>query len=272
MNDLDYHNSPFRESIKSLEDCIKLREVIEWVLTEHGTLNRPLLTRFIGQLLARKQQFYLKIVNLAYYLGGLNAIPPLKLHCRQTYLGLIRRKISYDALHLKQAGVQFFTKAAFQTFLKLHNLNLIDLGILDVDSLKEIRKSNVTRKFRAELFRLINNWSEGKISEDNILNLEMLELDLAQTIRSELDREYKRLCTLKRMEAIHTGFRIAGTTISGLSSLFSLLQTNYVTGIISIATGGILLASGPILNLLIKNKSNFIAFGELLKKKIHPAS
>jgi hypothetical protein len=273
VNDLDYYNSPFRESVRSLEEFRKLREVTELVLTGHGTLNRPLLTRLIDQLTAGRQQLYLKIINLAYYLGGLNAIPSLKLHCRQPYFDLIKQKMSYDVPHLKRAGVQFFTKAAFKSFLKLCGLNLTDLAILDIDSLKGIRKSSVTRKFKAKFFELINDWSEGKIyEEDDIRDIETLELELTQTIRSELDHEYKWLRNQKRMEAIHTGFRVAGTTISGISSLLSLLQANYVTGVISIATGGLLLASGPIFNLFIKNKSNFIAFGELLKKKIKPAA
>jgi len=148
MIDLDYPNSPFKEFIRNLEECRKLREVIEWILSEHRTLNRPLLARFIDQLTTKDRQFYMKIINLAYYLGGLNALPFLKLHCRQIYFGLIRRKISYDVLYLKEAEVQFFTKSAFQTFLKLCGLDFIDLSILDIDSLKEIRKSNVAKKFK----------------------------------------------------------------------------------------------------------------------------
>jgi hypothetical protein len=119
---------------------------------------------------------------------------------------------------------------------------------------------------------LINNWLEGKIYEEDIMDIERLELELTQTIRSEIDKEYKWLRVKEGIEPIHMSLRIMGTTISGLSSLFSLLQANYAAGVISIASGGVLLASGPILDLIIRNKSNFIAFGELLKKKIKPAT
>jgi hypothetical protein len=214
----------------------------------------------------------LKIINLAYYLGGLNAISSLKLHCRQPYFDLIKQKMSYDILHLKRSGVQFFTRAALKSFLELHGLNLADLAILDIDSLKSIRKSSAARKFKTKFFRLINNWLEGKIYEEDIMDIERLELELTQTIRSEIDKEYKWLRVKEGIEPIHMSLRIMGTTISGLSSLFSLLQANYAAGVISIASGGVLLASGPILDLIIRNKSNFIAFGELLKKKIKPAT
>jgi hypothetical protein len=272
VNDFDYYNSPFKGSVRSLEEFKKLKEVTEFVLTEHGTLNRPLIARFIDQLIVGRQQLYFKIINLAYYLGGLNAIPSLRLHCRQTYFDLIKQKMSCDIPHLKRSGVQFFTKAAFKSFLELCGLNLVDLAILDIDSLKRIRKSSVARKFKAKFFKLINNWSEGKIYEEDFMGIETLELELTQTIRSEIDQEYKWLRIKKGIEPIHTGLRIAGTTISGLSSLFPLLQANYVAGVISIATGGVLLASGPIFDLLIRNKSNFIAFGELLKKRIKRAA
>jgi hypothetical protein len=272
MNDFDYYNSPFKRFVRSSEEFKKLKEVTEFVLTEHGTLNRPLIVRFIEQLTASRRQLYLKIINLAYYLGGLNAISSLKLHCRQPYFDLIKQKMSYDILHLKRSGVQFFTRAALKSFLELHGLNLADLAILDIDSLKSIRKSSAARKFKTKFFRLINNWLEGKIYEEDIMDIERLELELTQTIRSEIDKEYKWLRVKEGIEPIHMSLRIMGTTISGLSSLFSLLQANYAAGVISIASGGVLLASGPILDLIIRNKSNFIAFGELLKKKIKPAT
>jgi hypothetical protein len=270
INDFDYYNSPFRKAVRNLEEFKKLREITEFVLSENRTLIRPLLTRFINQLTTNNQQLYLGIINLAYYLGVVAAMPSFKLYCRKPYLYLINRKMSHDAPLLKQAGAQFFTKTAFNYFLKSYGLNLEELASLDIDSLREIRKSKVTIKFKTNLLKLINNWAEKKISEDDIQDIKKLELDLAETIRSKLAQERKLLDNLKRTKVTRENLSITGTIISGVSSLFPLLQTNYETGIISIATSGALLASGPIFNILIRNKSNFITFGELLKKKIAP--
>lgn len=274
-NDLDYKNSPYRTRIKSIEECNILKKVVEWVLKEHGTLNRPLLIKFIESKQLSDGNLYSQLINLAYYLGGLGIFPDAKLHSRKLYLDLINRKLLYDKLKYKQVGVNFLAKSAFKAFLRIHGLGFKDLSILDVDSLKDIRKTKTITKFRKAIFKLVHELAQGnKLDEDKLVSttkdIEVLDLEVKQIVKMKIEEELRRLKIPRKIRKISRETRIAGTTIAGIGSLYGLLSIDFISGIITTSTGALLLASGPIAELIIRKRSNFIAFGELLKKKVQP--
>lgn len=258
LKDLDVKKSIFRDQFKRFDEIKKLTSLVTKMLDEKGVLHRYLIFLYMSMNKISDRYLLQRIINLNYFSTGSLVIEGT-LESNETYIPLLAKKCNSI---LPGEAKYLLARKGFSSLLHYLHIDSAAILNLDVDSLKNLRKAQCTRRLREVLWNFANKWYEGYLSNNDIndtkIKLKELESEINAAIRNEAIQQRKLYKWTKKPVKILERVRLIGTTLTLLG-----LRTTPWLGIIGMTQ----LVAEPILKYIADRKANFIVFAEKLTNK-----